>query len=197
MHFTTKEIFALLSKELPNLSPKDIESFLNITTYHNLNKNEIILKSGIKTKKAFLILKGTVRGYIIQDDGIEKTTLIRSEGIFVADSKKLFYNELQKLTFKSVGEADVLIFHFKDFENLTATNPNIMQLYLNILKEAVVRLTYRVESLTLLSNEDRYKELLKLNPNFLKKTYAKHIASYLGITSVSLSRIMNRVKNKN
>ncbi len=70
-----------------------------------------------------------------------------------------------------------------------------MQLYLNILKEAVVRLTYRIESLTMLSNEERYKELLKLNPNFLKKSYAKHIASYLGITNVSLSRIIKKLTN--
>lgn len=194
MTFSTKKIKNILKEKLTNLKIKDIDDFLDITTYLNLN-NEIILDIEDKSKKAFLILSGTVRGYIIQDNGIEKTTLIRSEGIFVGDSKKLFNDEPQRLTFKSIGSTHVLMFKYKDFENLAIINPNIMQLYLNILKEAVVRLTHRIESLTMLSNEERYKELLKLNPNFLKKAYAKHIASYLGITNVSLSRIMKRIKN--
>ena len=70
-----------------------------------------------------------------------------------------------------------------------------MNLYLNILKEGITRLTYRVETLTTMTHEDRYKDILKLNPNFLKNTHAKYLANYLGITPQSLSRIMKRIKN--
>ena len=196
MHFTTKKIIAIVSKELPDLNDKDIEEFLNITTYKKIVKNKIILKSGIRTKKVFLILNGTVRGYIVDEKGVEITILIRSTGIFVADTGKLYTDEPQRMTFKSIGETHILLFNYKDFESLANENPRIMQLHLNALKEAVTRLFYRVESLTTMTHEERYKDILALNPDFLKKTNAKYLANYLGITPQSLSRIMKRIKNE-
>jgi len=195
MHFTTNDIFTALTELLPNLNENDIEDFLSITTYKNVNKNVIIQKSGIQTKKIFLILKGTVRGYIIDEKGVEITILIRSNGIFVADTGTLFTDKPQKMIFKSIDESHILSFNYKDFESLANKNPRIMQLHLTALKEAITRLFYRVESLTTMTHEERYKDIVALNPNFLKATNAKYLANYLGITPQSLSRIMKRIKN--
>ena len=156
----------------------------------------IIQRSGLQTKKVFLILKGTVRGYIINEKGVEITILIRSNGIFVADTGTLFTDEPQRMAFKSIDEAHILLFNYKDFESLANENPRIMQLHLKALKEAVTRLFYRVESLTTMTPEERYKDILALNPDFLNKTNAKYLANYLGITPQSLSRIMKRIKNE-
>ncbi len=71
-----------------------------------------------------------------------------------------------------------------------------MKLYINALQDAVMVLTYRVHTMVSLNNEERYIDLLKKNPSFLKDSFNKHIANYLGITPVSLSRIIARVKNK-
>lgn len=195
MTLSKEEIKNILAKKLPNLTQKDIESFFKITTYYYKENKKTILKSDIIPKKAFLILEGVVRGHIANREGVEKNILIRSEGIFVADARKLFNNEPQRLSFEAVGNTHILLFSYKDFEALANQNPNIMQLYLSILKEAVVRLNYRVESLITMTNEERYLDLLKLNPKFLDKAYDKYIANYLGITNVSLSRIIKRVKN--
>ena len=196
MILSEKEINNILKEKLPNLSQKDMNDFFNITTYKKMGKNKIILKSGMQTKKAFLILDGTVRGYIVDDKGIEITILIRSEGIFVADVRKLFTDQPQRLSFKSIEESHLLLFNYKDFESLANSNSNIMLLYLNILKEGITRLFYRVESLTTMTHEERYKDILALNPNFLNKTNAKYLANYLGITAPSLSRIMKRIKTE-
>ncbi len=195
MILSEKEISNILKEKLPNLNQDDIDTFLNITTYHYKENKKVILKSGNTSKKAFLILKGTVRGYITDNEGEEKNILLRSEGIFVADARKLFKDEPQKYSFETIGDTHILLFNYKDFEALSIQNPNIMQLHMNILKEAVVRLTYRVESLITMTSEERYLDLLKINPKFLDKVYNKYIANYLGITNVSLSRIIKRVNN--
>ena len=194
MPLTVLEINTILIKKLPNLTKKEIDDFFKITTYKKIDNKNIILKSGYSSKKAFLTLKGTVRGYITNKEGVEKSILIRSEGIFVADVRKLFSDEPQRFSFEAIGTTHILLFSYKDFEDLANKNPNIMQLYLHILKEAVVRLTYRIESLVTMTNEERYLDLLKLNPKFLDKVYDKLIANYLGITNVSLSRIRKRLK---
>ena len=196
MRFTANEIFKALSKEFSGLNEKDIEYFLRITTYKVADKNKIILRSGVHTKKVFLILKGTVRGYIIDEKGNEITILIRSNGIFVADTGTLFTGNPQRMAFKSMDESHILLFNYKDFELLANQNPRIMQLHLFALKEAITRLFYRIESLITMPPEERYKDIIALNPGFMKSTNAKYLANYLGITPQSLSRIMKRIKDE-
>jgi CRP-like cAMP-binding protein len=99
------------------------------------------------------------------------------------------------MDFKSIDDAHVLLFNYKDFESLADKNSRIMQLHLNALKEAITRLFYRIESLTTMPPEERYEDILALNPNFLKITSAKFLANFLGITPQSLSRIQKRIKN--
>ena len=194
MELTKKEIRKILSKTLPNLGLGEIESLLSVSSYSKIENKEIILKSGSISKKAFLIIKGAARGYIVNEDGVEKNIVLRSEGIFVADVWLIYKNEPQRYTFEAIGETHLLMIDVKKFEVLANTNQKIMNLYLNILKEAVLMLSYRVESMITMSNEERYLDLLKMNPQFLKSAYLKHVANYLGITPVSLSRIIHRVK---
>jgi len=111
--------------------------------------------------------------------------------------RHLFNNTTPSMTFQAMGITEIMIFNFRDFEKLSHNNTNIMQLYLQILKDGVTVLTYRVESLTTMNSEERYLDLIKLNPAFLDKTYAKYLANYLGITPVSLSRVMKKVKKAN
>ncbi len=196
MNFSKKKIKEILTEKLPGLNQDDIEIFLNISTYLKKDNKEIIIKSSTKSKKAFLILKGTIRGFIINNKGFENNVLMRSEGIFVGDSRRLFNDEPQNITFSTIEESHILLFNFKDFEALAKSNPNFLQLYINILKGAIVRLAYRVETLTTMTGEERYLDLIALNPRFLEKAHDKYVANYLGITPVSLSRIIKKLKAK-
>jgi CRP-like cAMP-binding protein len=196
MEISKKEIRPFLIKLLPNLPISGIDNLLKISTFIKKGNKEIISKSGNHSKEVILILKGSIRGYIINEDGTEKNVLLRSAGIFIADSISLFKNKPQRYTFETIGEANLLVLKFNDFEALAHKDPIILKLYLSVLKEAILRLTYRVESLITMKNEDRYLELLKLDPVFLRSAYSKHVANYLGMTPVSLSRIIKRVKEK-
>jgi hypothetical protein len=65
-------------------------------------------------------------------------------------------------------------------------------LYNEGLKEAFREAIMRVEFFTVLSPEQRYKTLLEESPELIQRVPQKYLASYLGITTVSLSRIRNR-----
>jgi len=196
MELKKNEIKCILKKLLPNLPISGIDSLIKISTYSIKQNKEIISKSGQHSKKVYLILKGSLRGYIINENGIEKNVLLRSEGVFIADAVGLFKNKPQKYTFETIGKTKLLVFDFKEFESLAYKNPIILRLYLTVLKETIVRLTYRVDSLITLTNEERYLKLTKLDPLFLRSAYSKHVADFLGMTPVSLSRIMKRIRNK-
>lgn len=187
-------LISLLLNYFEDFSKNDIDLFLKICKLKTYSSKSVILKSGTTQRKAFLILEGSARGYIIDKKGEEKNILLRSKGIFVGDAETLFGNQAQKLTIESIDKTTGLLFSMDDFEELTNHNKAILNLYIASLKEAILRLTYRVGSLITMSSEERYLDLLEKNPNFLKDAYDKYIANYLGITAVSFSRIKRRLK---
>ncbi len=187
------ELISSIRPYFSELSDFELNSLLAISEFHSYPTKTIILKNGNKLKKAFLVLKGSVRGFVIDSAGEEKNILLRSQGIFVGDAEALFSDQPQRLTLMSMDETKVLMFSIASFEKLAHKHKGVQKLYLNSLKEAVLRLTYRVNSLITMNSEQRYLDLLEKNPDFLKDAYDKYVANYLGITAVSFSRIKKKL----
>ena len=190
--YSLEKIERRLKELFPQLIEDDVHQFLRITTYTSFENKEIIITEGDTNKTAFLVLEGVVRGYLTTKNDVEKTILLRGAGIFVAHANSAFDVHPSKYTYESVEQTHGLLLKADEFEKLAFQNKNIMNLYLNILKNAIMVLSYRVEAMITLSNEERYHDLIKRNPIFLKTAYQKYIATYLGITPVSLSRIVSR-----
>lgn len=196
MKLSNNQIFRILLKSQPFLTKKDIDSFLRITSYKAKENKEIIIQKGCSSKKAFFILKGAVKGYLTDKDETENIILLRGEGYFVGDAKKLFKDDFQRYTYEAIQKTHILFFDYSDFEALVNQNPNIMKWLGNLLKEIIIMQNYRIETFISMTAKERYLSLIEINPNFLEKVYAKYIADFLGITPVSLSRIINNLENK-
>jgi CRP-like cAMP-binding protein len=190
-------LLSKLKEILAGLSNKDLDLLAGIGEMKSFRDKDVILKSGSRLRSVFLILEGAARGYLLDSEGNQKTILLRGKGIFVGEAKSLFTDAPQKLEIAAIGSTEVLMLSFADFEKLASENSAIGQLYLKSLKEAILRLTYRVESMIMMSSEERYKDLLKMNPTFLEKSYDKYVANFLGITPVSLSRIKKKLNLEN
>jgi len=186
---------ASIGQFFSNLSQEEKQQLLEISEIKTFTNKDVILKSGIRTKKVFLVIEGSVRGYIIDNSGHEVNILLRSKGIFVADAEAIFGDQPQKLTIVSMEKTKVLLFSILDFERLANQYQGIQTLYTDSLKEAILRLIYRVNSMITMTSEERYIDLLKMNPEFLRDAYDKYVANYLGITAVSFSRIKKKLKS--
>lgn len=174
----------------------DVKSFLNICTFIKFKNKESVIKANDKATKAFFILTGTVRGYLLNNEGVEKNIFLRPAGTFMGAPNILFDEPVSKYTFEVIGDTELLLFEFKDFEKLALNNPNILKLYVSAFKEIVQTMVYRIESMIGKMPQQRYEELIKKSPHFFLTVYHKDIANYLGITAVSLSRIINQSRSK-
>ena len=186
---------ASIGQFVSNLTDEEKQKLLEISEIKAFENKGVILKSGIRTKKAFLVIEGSVRGYVLDSSGQEVNILLRSKGIFVADADAIFGDQPQKLNIVSMDRTKVLMFSIVDFEKLAHEYKGIQTLYTNSLKEAILRLSYRVNSMITMTSEQRYLDLLEMNPDFLKDAYDKYVANYLGITAVSFSRIKKKLNN--
>jgi CRP-like cAMP-binding protein len=182
----------ILKQTYPYLNDSDIATLLTNGEYRNCQNRTVIIRKGEKTKRVFFTLSGMVRGYFINEKGEEKNIFLRPKHTLTGAPDTLFSNLPTKYTFEAILETHILIFDFNEFQNLTKIHPNLTQVYIDALQENVQTLILRVESLIDKSPEERYDALLQQNPQFFQTAFNKHIANYLGITPVSLSRIIRR-----
>jgi CRP-like cAMP-binding protein len=182
---------------LPEFSGEEIESFLGICTFRSLKNKAVIIEPNKKSSAAFFILKGVIRGYLTNEEGVEKSVFLRPAFTIIGAPNSLFDNKTSKYTFEVIGDTELLVFELSDFENLAFKSSNILKFLLSSYKEMIQTLIYRVESMIDKTPEQRYEDLLDKSPQFFQTVYHKDIASYLGITPVSLSRIIKRRTDKN
>ena len=193
MKLTKKEIKNLISSYFPYLKEKEIEVFLTISNYRSAKNKEIILKADKTDKNLVFILKGVARAYCINDKGQEINNFIRAQGHLMGDAK-VFGDEIQVLNIESIGEIHFLKFDISELEVMGYKYPEIMKFYLNFLKEIILTLSYRLNTFVTMTSEERYLDLIHWNPILIKSTYDKHLASFLGITPLTLHRIKKKQK---
>jgi len=196
MNISKNEILKYLAETFPQFTKKEIERFYQFTTYVKEKDQTVILDNKTHEKKVYFILEGAVKGYFFDHKGIERVIFFRSKGFLVADIESVFYDLKPKYTFETIGETHLLRFNFSDFENLCRENPNLMELYISVLKEIIYTLNTRVDRMISMTNQEQYEYLLKNNPEFIEKAMAKDVAKYLGISPVSLSRIIKKIKEE-
>lgn len=190
------EIESNLLSIFPYLRKEDLEQFYQISDLKSYSAKECILISGVTSRKAFYIVKGVVRGYLIDQNGQERDLILRAEGVFTGDPDALLSSHPQTLTFQALTQVNILLFSFEEFEALAYKNKNILTMYLDILKENLIISRNRLNDMILLSKEEYYTKLLQNNPIFLEKAQKKYVANYLGIRPESLTRLIKRIETK-
>ena len=191
MKLSKAEIITLLNNYYPYLDTKEVDAFLSISEYNNVKNKEIILKGNRTEKNVLLILKGVARSYSINKNGEELNDYIRAEGHLIGDAR-VFGNEVQILNVESIGEIHFLKFDISKLEALGFENPKIMIFYLNLLKEIILVLSHRVNTFVTMNASERYANLIEWNPLYLKSTFDKHLASFLGITPLTFHRVKKK-----
>lgn len=190
MNLTNSEVRDLFIGFFPNLKEKEVDLFLSITKYKKAQNKELILKGGGTSKTVLLLLKGSARAFTINKNGEELNNFIRYEGHLIADAK-VFGNQTQILDVESIGKIHYLKFSIAELEQLGFDNPELMKFYLIFLKEIILTLSHRVNTFVSMNSKERYDDLLKWNPKYLKTAFDKDIASFLGIKPLTLYRIKN------
>ncbi len=191
MEFSKSEIQDLLVKFYPYLEKKEARILMSISTYKVFKSKEIILKSGRTDKKFFIALKGASRSYTLVD-GVERNCHLRSEGFLMGDAGSFDENPLSLLDTEAVTDSHVLLFDMGELEEIALGNPKMMTIYLKMMKEIIVVFSHRIRSFVTMNATERYLDLVKWNPLYLKSTYDKHLASFLGITPLTFHRVKHK-----
>ncbi len=189
------DLFNYVKKIFPLLHVQDIAKLVSKTKIISLKEKELLIKKGEKNPKAALIIKGLVRAYhLVEED--QKTVLFRKEGEFIGSphwmfSRKPAVEEVEALENSWLVEVD-----FQTFKKLAEKNLPLARAYNTALESMLMDAIIRIESFTALSPEERYLKFIENNKGLAQRIPMKHLASYLGVTPFSLSRIRRRIADR-
>lgn len=177
----------------PFLLPEDFEAFFAISTPIELKKGQKVIGIGEIKKKVCITLKGIVRGFLINYQGRELTTFILPENHAFAAYEPLILNKPSRQIFETLAPSKLLTFDYNDLEELTKKNNRIKRVKDQIIMETLLMTIKRNESFIMESPEQRYLSFIRDHQDLLQRVSQKHIASFLGITAVSFSRMKKRI----
>ena len=162
-----------------------------------VKKGEILIPIGAVTKDMFFIRKGLIRSYLINEKGEEITFQLYAENSIFTNIHSILINEKSQFNYQTLEESKVYIIPYDSLINVTSNNTELMELNRTYLGKRIIKQAFqRVETFVFLTPEQRYEKFLKDNPKLIHRVQDKYIASVLGITPVSLSRIRKRIAKK-
>lgn len=162
-----------------------IEAISSIVT---IKKNKNLQPIGHTCKTIYFINKGVARIYYFKED-TDITEGFYFENNIIARVESLFTGKPSPKAIQILEDAEIVGINANQLFKLYDTFPEIERLFRKIFESAYLETVHRLEGIQFHSAEERYKALLQEAPDVLKKIPLKYIASYLGITQVTLSRI--------
>ena len=168
--------------------------------YHRLEvpARTVLIREGEIAKKIFLVEKGCIRAWV-NNNGRDVTFQFFFENEAVSSSESLRKNIPSLFTIETIEPCILHWIHKKDWETVVedvSRLPDIRDKAMNATFERQYQYMRQLISFIIDSPEQRYLNLLHENPHIIRRVPLQYIATYLGITPVSLSRIRKRVGSK-
>lgn len=161
-----------------------------------LRKGELMVREGETGKEVAIIIEGQMR-HFYTCDGEEKTTYFYFEQAFVSAYISCITGKPSLVSIEALADTRLLVFPYSILKELFSKSIYWERFGRLIAEWAMMGLEDRMVGLLTQSPEERYLALINSNKTkILERIPQHHIANYLGITPVSLSRIRNRIVRK-
>lgn len=186
------DIFKDFISELAEVNTQDMSRIMSCITTHKVKRNTIILSQGEVCNKFYFLEKGCMRTYYITQDGQEKTRLISFDNTPVT-ALTSFINQKPSVEYiDALEDSEILSISHDDFFILVNEIPSWGLFYRRMLELAFTFQNNRIEDLVTLSAKERYEKLLKERPHYIQRLSNRIVASYLGISQETLSRLKSK-----
>ncbi len=183
-----KELIKKIKAIIP-LSSRAEEYLFAISKERDILKGETLIREGQTVKKTYFVTDGCLRSYCTDKNGKEHTLQFGIKEWWISDFIAIYNNEYATLTVESISDCKVIEFNAKELEEIYIEYPEFEVFQRKNLEQHVVSLHKRILNQLQLTAPERYDLFLNQYPDIEQYTPNYHIASYLGITQQSLSRI--------
>ena len=160
-------------------------------------RGTVLIRAGQKANEAYYVEKGCLRSFITDSKGKEHIYQFAPEDWIISDLEFFKNSGLAALTIEAIEDSEVRIIPTDALYSISGSDPKIIETVLLKFQNRIYSLQNRVLQLLSYSAEERYQQFMKTYPDLYQRIPLKMIASYLGLTPESLSRVRKEMhKNK-
>ena len=161
-----------------------------------LRKKQFLLQQDEVSKYTAFVEKGVLRSYTTDEKGYEHIVQFAFEGWWVADMYSFLTGEPSSYNIDALEESDLLLLTKQANEELLTTVPKMERYFRILTQNALIAMQRRLVSSLSMSAEEKYTRLLSSYPDISQKVPQHMLASYLGITPETLSRIRKQIATR-
>lgn len=183
-----KEITKAITTYVP-LTKEEIELFNSFYTLKQFPKKTIILQAGEVCKFEAFVIKGCLKSYFLDETGSEVVLTFASENWWVSDISSFYEGKPSKMYIESLEDCELLMITLEDKEALLRQLPQLERAFRIMIQRHLSVYQERLFANIALSAKERYTIFLEKYPSIPQRVPQHLIASYLGISPESLSRI--------
>lgn len=183
-----EDIINKISSKYAHLNSECKLDFLNSSQILTFKKGEILVKEGRYSDKAYFIVSGSTRAYYL-DNGKDITDWFAFENDFICAINSFFQKIPSPHFIEVLEDAQLLVISRDDLIKLSNKYHDFEKLTNRITTKTMLKLQARIVSIQFQSAEQKYQNILLAYPNITQRVPLTHIASYIGITLETLSRI--------
>ncbi|GGH03219.1 Crp/Fnr family transcriptional regulator [Pedobacter zeae] len=158
-------------------------------------KRQYLLQEGDVCKYAGFVVRGAARMFSVNDKGQEHIVRFGVEGWWLGDPESYTQGTPTQFHIELLEDSDLLLITWDQFQELNATIPAVAATLKSMDKQSFIASQKRIHAAISLSAEERYEELMKSYPSFILRFPQNMVASYLGISPETLSRIKKNAHN--
>jgi len=190
-----EEIVSQHLRSFAALTDKDISESQPFWKARKINKGDFFNMQRMVCNDLGLVVKGIFRIYYHDPNTEEdKNIFFFSENQFVVSFRSFISQSPCWYFIEAMEDSEIVFISYRDLNSLYETNPNWGKFGRLLAELFFAYAQTRAEEFMFFSHEERYLRLLEEHPNIVDRIPAYHIASFLGITNPSLSRIRKRIK---
>ncbi|SHG17223.1 cAMP-binding domain of CRP or a regulatory subunit of cAMP-dependent protein kinases [Chryseobacterium arachidis] len=190
----TMEAMINLILQFGDLNKQQIDFLLSKVEVLELKRNDYLSEAGKVPRYVAFVLEGVFRFCYYNNKSEEITHYFVDEGNFVVDNEKFESQIAASEYIQAVTDSKVLVFNKKDWDEISNTILDWEMIKAKIVKKC---LTLAMERRSPLVSEDattRYLSFIDAFPNLINRIPLSYVASYLGVTQQSLSRIRRNIR---
>ena len=190
------EIFKSYLQQRIALTDVQFEKIARDLKIKTFEKNELILSQGETSTRTYFVVDGLMRSYSIDSKGKVHIIQFAPESWWISDRNGLLYNEASDFYMDAIEATTAIIIPKDFFCTASEQSPEFQLLNSTMLNNAIRFMQRRINLLLAATAEERYLDFIKLYPNLMLRVPQWMIASYLGITPESLSRVRKDLAHK-
>ncbi len=187
------EVLKYFNEMFPFLDKSDIDVILGHATFMTFKKNQHIIKAGEFDYSIYFVFDGLIRAYYYSEQGNELTPFFWNEHLITASWETIYNQKPSSLNFEAIEDTFVGIIDFNKLKKAINENDQLQKAYITMMESILTNSLVHTQSFIHEKPESRYERFKMDFPNLLNRISQKHMASYLGITPISFSRMKKRM----